>query len=146
MKRPTLAALAVLAAAAAATLSLAAPGASAAAASPQGQCPQFFVSPHGNDNGAGAPSSPWRTIQHARDYITDNNLNSPQRMHCDITVNLMAGVYRESQPIDFTSADSGANGYQVIYRSYNGPGRAQLLGSQRVTAAWQPYQGHTYRA
>ena len=144
MKRPTLAALAVLAAGAAATLSLVAPGAHAAEA--QGPCPQFFVSPHGNDHGAGTLASPWRTIQHARDYIAGNELNSPQRMRCDITVNLLAGVYRESQAVNFTSADSGANGYQVIYRSYNGPGRAQLLGSQRVTSPWQPYQGHIYRS
>jgi hypothetical protein len=129
--------LAFLAAAAASvTVGLVAPGASAATG-----CSQFFVSPHGDDRGPGTISAPWRTIRHARDYIRASDSGS---MHCDITVNLLAGVYRVSQPIDFTSADSGANGYRVIYRSFNGPGRAQLLGSQRVSG-WQPYQGDIYR-
>jgi hypothetical protein len=136
--------LAVLATAAMA-VGLAAVGASAAAAASP-RCAQFFVSPHGSDTSSGTIGSPWRTIQHARDYISDNELNSPRLMHCDITVNLLAGTYRENKQIDFTGADSGANGYQVVYRSYDGPGRAQLLGSQRVTAPWQRYSGDIYRS
>jgi parallel beta helix pectate lyase-like protein/glycosyl hydrolase family 141 len=108
-------------------------------------CEQFFVSPRGNDSGPGTISQPWRTITHARDYIRDHGLNSPQQMHCDIAVNLLPGSYRAASTIDFTSADSGANGYQVIYRSYAGPGKAQLLGSRRITG-WQPYQGGIDRA
>jgi hypothetical protein len=143
MIRPRLAVAIVVVTAAA----LAVPGVtSASGASAQNACPQFFVAPHGSDHGAGTLSSPWLSIQHARDYIRDNKLNSPQQMHCDITVNLLAGEYRVTKEIDFTGADSGANGYQVIYRSYDGPGRAQLLGSQRVTSRWQPYQGDIYRA
>ncbi|MGH3164810.1 MAG: right-handed parallel beta-helix repeat-containing protein [Trebonia sp.] len=115
-------------------------------ASAQSQaCEQFFVSPSGHDSGPGTLSRPWQTIQYARDYIRSHGLNRPQRMHCDIAVNLLAGTYRVSNTIDFTSADSGANGYQVIYRSYDGPGKAQLLGSRRVTG-WQHYQGGIDRA
>jgi hypothetical protein len=143
--------LVVTAAAAVAGLAgVAAPVASAAASAGASHaagraCEQFFVSPSGHDGGPGSPGRPWRTVQYARDYIRSHGLNSPAKMHCDIAVNLLPGTYRVSSAIDFTSADSGANGYQVEYRSFDGPGTARLLGSRRVTG-WQHYQGGIDRA
>jgi hypothetical protein len=108
-----------------------------------GACEQFFVSPSGHDDGPGTRQRPWRTIGYARDDIRSRGLN--RDMHCDIAVNLRAGTYRVASTIGFTDADSGSNGYQVIYRSYDGPGQAQLLGSRRITG-WQHFQGGIDRA
>lgn len=108
-------------------------------------CPAFFVSPQGNDNSAGTKDDPWRTIEHARDHIREESLNSKGRMRCDITVNLRAGDYLVDETIEFEEADSGANGHAVVYKSYDGPGKARFLGAKPVTG-WQPYEGNIYRA
>lgn len=105
----------------------------------------FFVSPAGDDGAMGTQARPWKTIEHARDTIRRWGLNDPERMHGDITVNLRAGDYEIGQTIAFDERDSGANGHQVIYRSYDGPGRARLLGARQITG-WQPYQNGIYRA
>lgn len=104
----------------------------------------FFVSPGGDDSAPGTQSRPWKTIEHARDAIRQWGLNDPQRMHGDVTVNLRAGDYEVAQTITFDERDSGANGHQVIYRSYDGPGQARLLGAKQITG-WQPYQNGIYR-
>ncbi len=130
-------AMALLVATAAATLP--------ANAAPSGACgpTQLFVAPGGDDSSKGSQSAPWRTVEHARDYIASHRLN--QHMRCDIDVNLRAGDYPVDQTISFTGADSGGDGHQVVYRSYDGPGKARLLGAKKVTG-WQPYQGNIYRA
>ena len=130
-------AMALLVATAAATLP--------ANAAPSGACgpTQLFVAPGGDDSAKGSQSAPWRTVEHARDYIASHRLN--QHMRCDIDVNLRAGDYPVDQTISFTGADSGGDGHQVVYRSYDGPGKARLLGAKKVTG-WQPYQGNIYRA
>ncbi|HLH58449.1 MAG TPA: hypothetical protein VKV33_04780, partial [Streptosporangiaceae bacterium] len=79
---------------------LAVPQALAAQGGPGGQggsggtgdahaCEQFYVSPAGHDSGPGTLRRPWRTIGFARDYIRSHGLNSAQKMHCDIAVNLL---------------------------------------------------------
>lgn len=118
---------------------------SAAAAPPDPGTRTFFVSPTGDDTALGTQSRPWKTIQHARDAIREWGLNDPQRMRSDITVNVRAGDYEIAQTITFDERDSGANGYQVIYRSYDGPGKARLLGAKQITG-WQTYQNGIYRA
>jgi hypothetical protein len=105
----------------------------------------FFVSPAGDDKGPGTKARPWQTIEHARDAIREWRLNAPQLMHEDITVNVRAGDYYVAETIEFDERDSGANGHQVIYRSYDGPGKARLLGAKQITG-WQPYQNGIYRA
>jgi len=113
---------------------------------------QLFVAPNGDDRASGSKTHPWRTVDHARQAIETRHLNSPARMHCDIDVELRAGTYPVSSTIAFTAADSGANGHQVVYRSYDGPGRARLVGAKQVNG-WQPATGlsgpaagHVYRA
>jgi hypothetical protein len=123
---------------------------SAVAAAGPGAAPDpgtrtFFVSPAGDDSALGTQSRPWKTIEHARDAIREWGLTDPQRMHGDITVNVRAGDYEVAQTITFDERDSGASGHQVIYRSYDGPGQARLLGARQITG-WQPYQNGIYRA
>lgn len=60
-------------------------------------------------------------------------------MRGDVVVNLAPGEYRLDQTLEFTEADSGRNGFRVIYRSAAGPGQARLLGS-KVLTGWKPHR------
>jgi hypothetical protein len=106
---------------------------------------EFFVSPAGNDRADGTKAKPWKTIEHARDHIRERGLNSRQAMRCDVVVNFRAGDYTVNQTVDFDDTDSGNNGNQVVYRSYDGPGKARFLGAKAVTG-WQPHEGNIYKA
>ncbi|MGW8949499.1 right-handed parallel beta-helix repeat-containing protein [Streptomyces sp. NPDC055709] len=112
-----------------------------------GECSprQFFVAPDGSDRAKGTKDSAWRTVEHARDHIRDEGLNKSSQMRCDIVVNLRAGDYPVARTVDFDDRDSGARGHQVIYRSYDGPGKARLLGAKPVTG-WQEYKDGIYTA
>ncbi|GLY88551.1 hypothetical protein [Actinoallomurus iriomotensis] len=134
-----------LVAVAALGLLAAAPAAASGAAAQTAPChpTEFYVSPNGADSAGGTVRSPWRTVQHARDYIAGHGLN--RHMHCDIDVNLRAGDYPVDQTIAFTGADSGSNGHRVVYRSSDGPGKARLLGAKQVTG-WESYKDKIYRA
>lgn len=136
-----------LALVAVAALGLLAAAPAAASGAPARTAPchptELYVSPNGADSAGGTSRSPWRTVQHARDYIASHGMN--RNMHCDIDVNLRAGDYTVDQTIAFTGADSGSNGHRVVYRSYDGPGKARLLGAKPVTG-WQPYKDKIYRA
>ncbi|MEQ7127757.1 right-handed parallel beta-helix repeat-containing protein [Actinopolymorpha sp. B11F2] len=121
-------------------------GATTAAGADDDRCQarEYFVSPDGSDHkGPGDESRPWRTVQHARDYIRGQR--DTDAMGCDIVVNIRAGDYIVDETITFTEADSGSNGHSVVYRSYDGPGQARFLGARPVTG-WEPYDGQIYRA
>ncbi|MCX7006894.1 MAG: right-handed parallel beta-helix repeat-containing protein [Kiritimatiellaeota bacterium] len=94
---------------------------------------ELFVSPTGDDAAVGTQAAPFRTMQRAqaaaRALIKD--------MRSDVVVNLAPGDYRLDRTLVFTNADSGRNGFRVIYRSAAGPGQARLLGS-KVLTGWQP--------
>ena len=49
----------------------------------------------------------------------------------DVTVNLLSGTYRLSQPLTFTSSDSGVNGHNIIYTGY--ASRPVLSGGMAIT-------------
>lgn len=135
LRRTRSAAIAVLAVGAL-TASVAVATGSPSVAGDQGRCATFWVSPDGNDRARGTERAPWRTVEHARDEIRDRGLN--RRMRCDVTVNLEAGEYPVTETIEFTDADSGSNGHDVVYRSVDGPGEATLVGAEEVTG-WEPY-------
>jgi len=60
-------------------------------------------------------------------------------MRGDVIVDLAPGDYRLDKTLAFTEADSGRNGFRVIYRSAAGPGKARLLGSIPLQG-WQPWR------
>lgn len=133
-----------LVAVSAAALAFGVPAVAGHAAAPPGCQPlQFFVATTGDDAAPGTEGRPWRTVEHARDVIAQRGLN--RHLACDIDVNVRAGDYEVDKTLTFGSADSGSNGHQVVYRSYDGPGKARLLGARKITG-WQPYQGNVYRA
>ncbi|MGW8745082.1 right-handed parallel beta-helix repeat-containing protein [Streptomyces sp. NPDC055794] len=106
---------------------------------------ELFVSPDGNDKAKGTKSKPFKTIEKARDHIRDKGLNRPGRMRCDIHVNLRAGDYPVDRTVELDDRDSGAGGHQVVYRSYDGPGKARVTGAEPVTG-WEEYKDGIYRA
>ncbi|GGJ40357.1 right-handed parallel beta-helix repeat-containing protein [Streptomyces brasiliensis] len=106
---------------------------------------ELFVSPDGSDKAKGTESEPFKTIEGARDHIRDHGLNRPGRMHCDINVNLRAGDYPVTRTIDLDDRDSGSDGHRIVYRSYDGPGKARVMGAKPVTG-WTEYKDGIYRA
>ena len=106
-------------------------------------CNTFWVAPNGDDSAKGTEREPWKTVTRARDEIRNKHLND--RMNCDITVNLKAGEYPVSSTIDLDQQDSGKNGHRVVYRSVDGPGKAQLQGAEEITG-WTPTQNGIYKA
>ena len=106
-------------------------------------CKTFWVAPTGNDSANGTERDPWKTVTRARDEIRDKHLND--RMNCDITVNLKAGDYPVSSTIDLDQRDSGKNGHRVIYRSVDGPGKANVEGAEEITG-WTPTHDGIYKA
>jgi len=75
---------------------------------------EFYVSPAGRDANPGTKSQPFLTLAHARDAVRSVN----QPMTGDIVVYLRGGDYHITAPVEFTSADSGGNGFKVVYRAY----------------------------
>ena len=75
---------------------------------------EFYVSPAGHDANPGSKTQPFRTLARARDAVRSVN----RQMAGDITVYLRGGTYPVTAPVEFGPADSGRNGFQVIYRAY----------------------------
>jgi hypothetical protein len=92
----------------------------------------FYVSPSGNDSNPGTQALPFATLGKARDVVRANNIG----MTGDIVVNIAAGNYYVGGTIEFTEADSGTNGYNVIYRASDGVDTAKFIGGSKVTSAW----------
>ena len=76
----------------------------------------FHVAVNGNDSNSGTADKPFATIEHARDVIRTISPN----MQSSIMVYVHGGTYSISQPIKFTTTDSGQNGYDIIYRAAEG--------------------------
>ncbi len=95
----------------------------------------LYVSPEGDDQAVGTLQAPFRTLHRAQ--AAARGLTAG--MQGDVVVHVAPGDYRLDRPLIFTEADSGSNGFQVVYQSAAGPGQARLLGS-RVLTGWQPYR------
>ncbi|MEW6359370.1 MAG: LamG-like jellyroll fold domain-containing protein [Planctomycetota bacterium] len=97
--------------------------------------PRLYVSPTGSDDAAGSENAPFRSIHRAQTAARD----MAKDMQGDVVVQLAPGEYRLDRTLEFTEADSGRNGFRVIYRSAAGPGKARLLGSMPLVG-WQPHR------
>lgn len=88
----------------------------------------LYVSTAGNDSDPGTQAQPLRTLQGARDGVRNLNKNE------DITVLFKAGNYFTEDTVRFTKEDSGTGGNRVIYRTWDEPGSAHLIGGRQLTA------------
>lgn len=77
---------------------------------------EIYVSPLGNDENSGEKNSPFATVQRAQQEV--RKINS--QMTGDIAVHFDEGTYFISETIDFSSQDSGKNGFSVVYTGKKG--------------------------
>ena len=75
----------------------------------------FYVSPLGNDENSGTEASPFLTVERARQAVS---ALISQGMTNDVTVLIREGEYILDTTVNFSLADSGNNGYKVIYAAY----------------------------
>ena len=94
---------------------------------------EFFVAVDGSDENDGSRDFPFATVEKARQEVDKINDN----MTGDIIVNIGAGDYYLENTIQFGESDSGTNGYEVIYRSSDGVGKANLIGGEKISG-WVP--------
>lgn len=107
------------------------------------QATYYVDTVNGNDNSNGLTiDTAFRTIIKARDVV--RTINSS--MSGDIIVNLRSGTYTLSSAVTLGTSDSGTNGYNVIYRAYNGE-KPVINGGQKITG-WTRYDSlkNIYRA
>ncbi|MFE5083155.1 discoidin domain-containing protein [Streptomyces mirabilis] len=94
-----------------------------------------YVSPTGRDVGSGSAAHPFRTLDHARDYVRDVK----QKAKGDIHVRLMSGTYQLSRTFALTARDSGRDGHEIVYEA--APGAQPVIsGGERITG-WVPADG-----
>ncbi|MFI1093220.1 right-handed parallel beta-helix repeat-containing protein [Streptomyces sp. NPDC020917] len=115
-------------------------GAGPATAAPVHKSCTYFVSPSGDDSADGSLGRPWRTPEHARDFIRDHGVN--RDMTADVTVCLRGGHYTETQTFQLTAADSGSNGHKVVYAAY--PGETPVIDGGKAVTGWTQVPGRPY--
>ncbi|MDF2924478.1 MAG: hypothetical protein K0R57_3392 [Paenibacillaceae bacterium] len=101
---------------------------------------EYYVSPEGSDSNPGTLDHPFLTIQRARDELRGKTA----AMEADAHVYLRGGIYPVEEPIVFTEADSGGNGFTVHYQSY-GSETPVIDGGKRFTGGWETYNGNILR-
>ena len=100
----------------------------------------YYVAPTGNDTNPGTITSPFRTLQRARDVVRTVNAN----MTGDINVLVRGGTYPVSSTIEFGPGDSGTNGFRVIYAAY--PNEAPILEGGVQVTGWTQHSGNIWKA
>ena len=95
----------------------------------------YYVNANGgnNYNNGITKETAFRTIQKARDKIREHNFKGA-------VVNIMEGVYRLTEPIEFDQRDSGENGKPNIYQSIPGDEVIISGGIEIGNTGWSPYQ------
>ncbi|MCE5185938.1 MAG: hypothetical protein LLF76_07415 [Planctomycetaceae bacterium] len=101
---------------------------------------QFYLSPSGDDQSDGSFAHPWRTLEKARDHIRTVNTDMRQ----DITVYLKGGIYTLEKPFELTRADSGGNGYNIIYKAL--PGEYPTLSGGVRVSGWTRHTDNIWKA
>jgi len=81
----------------------------------------------------GTEAAPFKTIEDAKEAVRKIN----RQMSGDITVIISGGRYELSEPITFDEADSGFNGYKVIYKAAEG--ETPVISGGRKIEGWTLY-------
>ena len=100
-----------------------------------GISPTYFVSPMGSDSNEGTEDKPFRTIEKARDMVQMISKD----MENNLVVYLRGGIYDIDTTIVFHEANSGQNGFNIIYKAYEGE-EPVINGGKKVTG-WIPVVG-----
>lgn len=101
---------------------------------------EWYVSPKGDDMGAGSLGKPFASIQRAKAEIARQRAAGAKG---DLTVWLREGVYRVEQPLVFGSGDGGLENSRVSYSAYE---KEQVtVSGGRVVSGWQVGKDGTWR-
>ncbi len=90
----------------------------------------YYVATTGSDANPGTRDKPFQTLTQAQRAVRGSNAN----MKGDIVVCLRGGTYTLTRTLTFTSADSGTNGHQVIYRAY--AGEMPIISGGKTVTGW----------
>ena len=96
---------------------------------------ELYVSVYGDDGGNGTKEQPFGTIKRAKEEVA---ILAPD-MKGDIVVNIQSGTYYQEETLSFTTADSGQNGYKVIYRGEDITAKPIISGGKTVSG-FKPYE------
>lgn len=110
---------------------------------------RLYVSADGSDSWSGRFSSPvmagadgpFQTLEKARDTVRELKQGG---MNGDIIVYIGGGDYILEQPLTFNEADSGEDGFRVIYKG--NPEEAAVITGGREITGWQHHEGNIYKA
>lgn len=111
-------------------------------AAPRSPDLDVYVSPTGRDVGSGTAAHPFKTLDHARDYVRDVK----QKAKGDIHVRLMSGTYQLSRTFALTARDSGRDGHRIFYEA--APGAHPVISGGKQVTGWTPADsaGKVYKA
>ena len=87
----------------------------------------LFISPDGNDKHLGTKTKPFATLPHTQKAARAEHAKNPQD---GVTVTLLPGRHRLTEPLVFDSADSGTAEAPIVYQS---EGDAEISGGTRIT-------------
>lgn len=100
---------------------------------------EFFVDAGtGDDSNDGSPGAPFASLERAQAAAQLAALDQAS----DVIVNLRGGVHPRETTFTLTAADSGANGFNVTYRS--APGEQAIIEGGVELSGWQPSDGSLY--
>ena len=89
---------------------------------------EFFVSESGDDLNIGSREAPFKSVSKALEEVRKINKN----MTGDIIIHILSGEYFFDEPLDFKPADSGTNGYSIIFLG-DGEEQPVLTGGTKVS-------------
>ncbi len=104
-------------------------------ASPAPVAIQFYVAPDGSDVADGSIEKPFASLARAREAVREVRDKDVER----ITVFLRGGDYYLTEPLIFTSDDSGDNDTTIEYQAYPGE-EVVISGGFELSLDWQPYK------
>ncbi|HEX3783071.1 MAG TPA: right-handed parallel beta-helix repeat-containing protein [Pseudonocardiaceae bacterium] len=93
-----------------------------------GASPSIYAAPNGS--GSACTSQHPCALPAAQQLARSRN----SALSTDLVVQLAGGTYRLTAPLNFTSADSGSNGHQVVYRA--APGATPVISGGRQITGW----------
>ncbi|MCD9023827.1 discoidin domain-containing protein [Cohnella silvisoli] len=85
---------------------------------------------NGSDLNSGTINSPFKTVEKAKDTVR----LSIRNMTGDIIVYLRGGTYPLTHTLQFDQGDSGTNGYNVVYKNYNG--ETPVISGGKTITGW----------
>lgn len=108
----------------------------------------YYVAPNEIDSSWGTlddcdteyEGSTLKTLHGARDFIRGEIAGG---MESDIEILLRGGAYYLDTPLEFSTEDSGRNGFKVVYKSY--PGEIAVINGGKPITGWTRHEGDIYK-